>query len=49
MTKLEQLKEMLKKWRPSRSITVAYDVCDFLYKNLDMGDEKSDDVSSERG
>lgn len=39
MTKLEQLKKMLRKWKPSRSITIAYEVCDFLYNNLDMEDE----------
>lgn len=40
MTKLEELKQMLKEWKPSRSITRAYDICDFLYDNLDLGDGK---------
>jgi hypothetical protein len=39
MTKLEQLKKMVKAWKPSRSITMAYEICDFLYKNLDLEDE----------
>lgn len=39
MTKLEQLKHMLRQWKPSRSIRTAYDICDFLYNNLNMEDE----------
>lgn len=38
MTKLEQLKKMVKAWKPSRSITTAYEICDFLYENLDLED-----------
>lgn len=40
MTKLEQLKKMLKDWKPSRSITKAYEICDFLYDNLNLEDEE---------
>lgn len=36
MTKLEELKKMVKAWKPSRSITAAYEICDFLYENLDL-------------
>lgn len=39
MTKLEELKKMVKAWKPSRSITMAYEICDFLYENLDLEDE----------
>lgn len=39
MTKLEQLKQMLRAWKPSRSITTAYEICDFLYENIDLEDK----------
>lgn len=38
MTKLEELKKMVKAWKPGRSITKAYEICDFLYENLDLED-----------
>ena len=34
MTKLEQLQIMVEKWRESHSLTTAYDICEFLAKNL---------------
>lgn len=34
MTKLEQLQSMVEKWRESHSLTTAYDICEFLAKNL---------------
>jgi len=39
MTKLEQLKEMVARWEKEKSILLAYDICEFLSKNL----EKSND------
>lgn len=42
MTKLEQLKKMVKAWKLSRSITKAYEICDFLYENLDLGEDEDE-------
>lgn len=42
MTKLEELKKMVKAWKPSRSITMAYEICDFLYENLDLGEDEDE-------
>lgn len=39
MTKLEQLKVLVRKWEQEKSMAVAYEICEFLSKNL----EKSDD------
>lgn len=36
--KLEKLKKMLRKWERERSITNAYDICEFLAGNLDLED-----------
>lgn len=43
MTKLEQLKEMVARWEKEKSILLAYDICEFLSKNLkdDTQDENS--------
>lgn len=45
MTKLEELKNMVKAWKPSRSITMAYEICDFLYENLDLGEDDDEHQS----
>lgn len=34
MTKLEQLKAMVAEWEKEKSLTLAYDICEFLRKNL---------------
>ena len=34
MTKLEQLKVLVRKWEREKSVTVAYEICEFLSKNL---------------
>lgn len=45
MTKLEQLKEMVAKWEREKSLMLAYDICEFLSKNLnnDTKDENRTD------
>ena len=45
MTKLEELKNMVKAWKPSRGITMAYEICDFLYENLDLGEDDDEHQS----
>jgi hypothetical protein len=40
MTKLEQLKEMVARWEKEKSILLAYDICEFLSKNLEKRDER---------
>lgn len=44
MTKLEQLKVLVRKWEQEKGMAVAYDICEFLSKNL----EKSDDNKQDR-
>lgn len=41
MTKLEQLKEMVARWEKEKSILLAYDICEFLSKNLEKRDGKN--------
>ena len=31
----EEVKEKLKEWKKTRSIALAYDICEFLSKNLE--------------
>lgn len=38
--KMDELKEMLRAWEAHRGITEAYDICEFLLKNLDLGGKK---------
>lgn len=40
MTKLEQLKKMVKEWHEGHSLPTAYDICEFLAKNLNLEDEQ---------
>ena len=35
MTKLEQLRAMVAEWDKEKSLTLAYDICEFLNKNLE--------------
>lgn len=39
MTKLEQLKAMVAEWDKEKSLTLAYDICEFLSKNLEKRNE----------
>lgn len=39
MTKLEQLKEMVARWEKEKSILLAYDICEFLSKNLEKNND----------
>lgn len=43
MTKLEQLKVLVRKWEQEKGMAVAYEICEFLSKNLkdDTQDENS--------
>lgn len=34
MTKLEQLKKSVREWNETRSIALAFEICEFLAKNL---------------
>lgn len=34
MTKLEQLKALVKEWENTKSIATAHEICEFLSKNL---------------
>lgn len=40
MTKLEQLKAMVAEWEKEKSLTLAYDICEFLRKNLEKSNEQ---------
>ncbi len=40
MTKLEQLRAMVAEWEKEKSLTLAYDICEFLRKNLEKSDGK---------
>lgn len=39
VSKLEQLKAMVRGWKKEKSLTTAYDICEFLANNLDLRDE----------
>lgn len=43
MTKLGQLKVLVRKWEQEKGMAVAYEICEFLSKNLkdDTQDENS--------
>lgn len=36
--KLNELKAMVRAWKKEKSLTLAYDVCEFLANNLDLRD-----------
>ncbi len=38
MSKLEQLKAMVRGWKKEKSLTTAYDICEFLADNLNLED-----------
>lgn len=38
--KLNELKAMVRAWTKEKSLTTAYDICEFLANNLDLEDEK---------
>ncbi len=40
MTKLEQLRAMVAEWEKEKSLTLAYDICEFLRKNLEKSNEQ---------
>lgn len=39
MTKLEQLKVLVRKWEQEKGMAVAYDICEFLSKNLEKNND----------
>jgi hypothetical protein len=47
MTKLEQLKEMVARWEKEKSLMLAYDICEFLSKNLEKSDGEKEKSSPE--
>ena len=38
--KLEQLKKLVRDWKKQKSLTTAYDICEFLANNLDLEGEE---------
>ena len=40
MTKFEELKSMVKKWNEEKSVSEAYDICEFLVENLSSEDSQ---------
>ena len=40
MTKLEQLKQMVAEWDREKGLGIAYDICEFLSKNLEKDNEQ---------
>ena len=38
--KLQELKAMVRAWTKEKSLTIAYDICEFLASNIDLEDEK---------
>mgnify|MGYP006992067363 CR=1 FL=1 len=45
MTKLEQLKVLVRKWEQEKGMAVAYEICEFLSKNLGEGDGRGGKMS----
>ena len=39
MTKLEQLKVLVRKWEKEKGMAVAYEICEFLSKNLEKNND----------
>lgn len=39
-SKLNELKALVRAWTKEKSLTTAYDICEFLANNLDLEDEK---------
>lgn len=37
--KLQELKAMVRAWTKEKSLTTAYDICEFLANNLDLEDD----------
>ncbi len=37
--KLNELKALVRAWKKEKSLTLAYDVCEFLANNLDLEEE----------
>lgn len=37
--KLNELKALVRAWTKEKSLTTAYDICEFLAENLDLEDE----------
>lgn len=42
MTKLEQLKVLVRKWEQEKGMAVAYEICEFLSKNLEKNNDGKD-------
>lgn len=38
--KLQELKAMVRAWKKEKSLTTAYDICEFLANNLDLEDDE---------
>ena len=43
MTKLEQFKVLVRKWEREKSMAVAYEICEFLSKNLEKSNDNKQD------
>lgn len=40
-SKLDTLKAMVRRWKLTRSIVDAADICEFLVENLDLGEQET--------
>ena len=38
--RLNELKAMVRAWKKEKSLTTAYDICEFLANNLDLEDDE---------
>ena len=38
--KLNELKAMVRAWTKEKSLTTAYDICEFLAQNLNLADDE---------
>lgn len=43
--KLQELKAMVRAWKKEKSLTTAYDICEFLAQNLNLEDEDGEDYT----
>ena len=37
--KLNELKALVRAWKKEKSLTLSYDICEFLVNNLDLEDD----------
>lgn len=42
MSKIEELKKLVRTWKQDKSLTLAYDICEYLANNLDLNETKKE-------